>query len=306
MQFRPPGTLDVIKFKEFELDRDRYELRRNGRAVKLEKLPMELLILLVTNKGRLVTRLEIIECLWGSEVFIDSEHGINTAVRKLRQALGDDPETPRFVETVTGKGYRFVDQAIHFEKPVAAESTTETVTEPQDPVVLPVVVAAEIREAESVRIEPGIHPLPTQRRNGRRILILVAIGSLSRSTIAIVISWIRFDWTGRFFNRGAKLKIGSLAVIPLENLSGDPGQEYFADGMTDELITMLAKNSTLRVISRTSVMQYKGVHRPCATSRGSLASMALWRVQLRAQEIQACDAATDPRTDRHAHLGREL
>ena len=84
----------MIKFKEFELDRDRYELRRNGRAVKLEKLPMELLILLVTNKGRLVTRLEIIGCLWGSEVFIDSEHGINTAVRKLRQALGDDPEKP--------------------------------------------------------------------------------------------------------------------------------------------------------------------------------------------------------------------
>jgi TolB-like protein len=161
------------------------------------------------------------------------------------------------VETVTGKGYRFVEQAIHFEKPVAAESTTETVTEPQDPVVRPVVVAAEIREAESVRIEPGIHPLPTQRRNGRRILILVAFG-----LIAIVISWIRFDWAGRFFNRSAKLQIGSLAVIPLENLSGDPGQEYFADGMTDELITMLAKNSTLRVISRTSVMQYKGVHRP--------------------------------------------
>jgi Tol biopolymer transport system component/DNA-binding winged helix-turn-helix (wHTH) protein len=109
----------VIKFREFELDRDRYELRRNGRAVKLEKMPMELLILLAAKKGHLVTRQEIIECLWGREVYIDSEHGINTVIRKLRQALHDDPEKPRFVETVTGKGYRFVAE-VTVEEPAAA------------------------------------------------------------------------------------------------------------------------------------------------------------------------------------------
>jgi Tol biopolymer transport system component/DNA-binding winged helix-turn-helix (wHTH) protein len=105
-------TVHVIRFREFELDRDRYELRRNGRAVKLEKMPMELLILLTAKRGHLVTRQEIIECLWGREVYIDSEHGINTVIRKLRQALRDDPEKPRFVETVTGKGYRFVAETI--------------------------------------------------------------------------------------------------------------------------------------------------------------------------------------------------
>jgi TolB-like protein/DNA-binding winged helix-turn-helix (wHTH) protein/Flp pilus assembly protein TadD len=262
VQNRPPQGLNVIKFKEFELDRDRYELRRNGRAVKLEKMPMELLILLVAKKGHLVTRLEIIECLWGNEVFIDSEHGINTAVRKLRQALRDDPEKPRFVETVTGKGYRFVMPAIEVEEPTA-EEIPKVVRAPNGPSPEPPVVVTGIEEAEPDSIVQAAPLLPTQESSRHRSLVLVAVGSLvALGLMAIVISWIGFDWTERFFNRSAKLQIRSLAVIPLENLSGDPGQEYFADGMTDELITMLAKNSTLRIISRTSVMQYKGIHRP--------------------------------------------
>lgn len=253
----------MIKFKEFELDCDRYELRRNGRAVKLEKLPMELLILLVAKKGHLVTRLEIIECLWGNEVFIDSEHGINTAVRKLRQALRDDPQSPRFVETVTGKGYRFVVQAIEVEEPAAPESTHENVSILNGQALQPSVVVTRSEETEPDNTGQAAPAVPAQETSRHRNLLLVAVGSLvALSSIAIVISWIRFDWSDRFFNRSAKLPVESLAVIPLENLSGDPGQDYFADGMTDELITMLAKNSTLRIISRTSVMQYKGVHRP--------------------------------------------
>ena len=98
----------LIKFDEFALDCNRYELLRAGRPIKLEKIPMELLILLVTKDGHLVTRQEIIEHLWGSDVFVDTEHGINTAIRKIRMVLRDDPEQPRFVQTVTGKGYRFV------------------------------------------------------------------------------------------------------------------------------------------------------------------------------------------------------
>ena len=120
----------VIKFREFELDRDRYELRRNGRAVKLEKMPMELLILLAAKKGHLVTRQEIIECLWGREVYIDSEHGINTVIRKLRQALRDDPEKPRFVETVTGKGYRFIAQTMVVEEPLVESPVEEMAAAP--------------------------------------------------------------------------------------------------------------------------------------------------------------------------------
>lgn len=97
-----------IQFDEFSLDCDRFELLRSGRPIKLEKIPMELLILLASKDGNLVTRDEIIERLWGKDVFVDTEHGINTAIRKIRLALRDDPEKPRFVQTVTGKGYRFI------------------------------------------------------------------------------------------------------------------------------------------------------------------------------------------------------
>jgi Tol biopolymer transport system component/DNA-binding winged helix-turn-helix (wHTH) protein len=98
----------LIQFAEFSLDCERFELLRAGRAIKLEKIPMELLILLVDKDGRLVTRQEMVERLWGKDVFVDTEHGINTAIRKIRLALRDDPEKPRFIQTVMGKGYRFV------------------------------------------------------------------------------------------------------------------------------------------------------------------------------------------------------
>src|SRR5882672_8021987 len=108
----PPGAqgvpIDLIKFADFELDGGRYELRRGDRVIKLEKIPMDLLTILVESAGQLVTREQIIEKIWGKDVFLDTEHGINTAIRKIRQALGDDPDQPRFVQTVTGKGYRFI------------------------------------------------------------------------------------------------------------------------------------------------------------------------------------------------------
>lgn len=100
-------AVKIYEFGAFRLDCDRFELSRAGQSLKLERKPMELLILLAARDGQLVSRAEIAQHLWGSEVFVDTEHGINTAVRKIRQALGDDPESPRFVQTVTGKGYRF-------------------------------------------------------------------------------------------------------------------------------------------------------------------------------------------------------
>jgi DNA-binding winged helix-turn-helix (wHTH) protein len=101
-------TTSSQRFGEFELDRSRFELRRNGRVVKLERIPMELLLLLVEKDGSVVTRQEIVDRLWGKDVFVDTEHGINIAIRKVRQALKDDPDNSRFVQTVSGKGYRFV------------------------------------------------------------------------------------------------------------------------------------------------------------------------------------------------------
>ena len=107
--------IGIVKFAEFELDFGRYELRRGNRVLKLEKIPMELLTLLTESNGRLVSRDEIVEKIWGKDVFLDTEHGINTAIRKIRQVLGDDPEEPRFVQTVTGKGYRFIAPATSVE-----------------------------------------------------------------------------------------------------------------------------------------------------------------------------------------------
>jgi DNA-binding winged helix-turn-helix (wHTH) protein len=98
----------IFEFDDLRLDCSRFELWRAGRSLKLERKPMELLILLATREGDLVTRAEIAEHLWGSEVFVDTEHGINTAIRKIRQTLRDDPDQPRFVQTVMGKGYRFI------------------------------------------------------------------------------------------------------------------------------------------------------------------------------------------------------
>src|SRR6202044_3777313 len=114
------------RFAEFQLDCASFELRRQGRTQKserisLERIPMELLILLLERQGSVVTRQEIVDRLWGKDVFVDTEHGINTAVRKIRQALSDDSEQPRFVQTVTGKGYRFVARR-NGDSPLSSES----------------------------------------------------------------------------------------------------------------------------------------------------------------------------------------
>ena len=100
--------MDICRFAHFEADRERYQLRHESRTIKLEHIPLELLFLLLENSGRLVSRAQIIARIWGDDVFLDTERSINTAVRKLRKALGDDPHHPQFIETVVGKGYRFI------------------------------------------------------------------------------------------------------------------------------------------------------------------------------------------------------
>jgi TolB-like protein/DNA-binding winged helix-turn-helix (wHTH) protein/Tfp pilus assembly protein PilF len=214
---------NVFRFDEAEVDEGRYELRRQGRMVKLEKIPMELLLLLVGRCGELVTREEIIARLWGKDVFVDTEQGINTAIRKIRQALRDDPEQPRFVQTVVGKGYRFV---------------------------------ASVTVVESPTEGPAGRTISAER--GRRWWIgAVATAALLTVLVAVRPSGCR----GRLFGRGER-PIRSIAVLPLENLSGNPAEDYFADGMTEALITDLAKVRALRVISRTSVMRYKATRKP--------------------------------------------
>ena len=215
-----PAALDGL-----ELDLKRYELRRGDTVLKIEKIPMELLILLVQHKDRLVSREEIIERLWGKDVFLDTEQGINTAIRKIRQVLRDDPAQPRFVQTVVGKGYRFM-------API-------TVLEPD--------------------VEGAQQPIPA--KIGRRRWIAIAAVALLLVVVAMLVVMRASDWGARLF-RGRERPIRSIAVLPLENLSGNPAEDYFADGMTEALITDLAKIRALRVISRTSVMRYKTTRKP--------------------------------------------
>src|SRR5437867_1089542 len=130
---RPPPGDPMASVEEpappvVELDLARYELRRGGRVEKLEKLPMELLTLLAERRGQLVNRAEILERLWGKDVFVDADAAINTAVRKVRRALGDDPDAPRFLETVVGKGYRFVGPITVIPGAAAAPSAPATLS----------------------------------------------------------------------------------------------------------------------------------------------------------------------------------
>src|SRR3974377_1465588 len=120
----------AFKFGDFELDAAAFELRRKGRPLRLERIPLELLLLLVSRKGELVTRPEIIHRLWGSDVYIDTNTAINVAIRKVRQALRDDPDSPQFLLTVPSKGYRFVGTLVEELQPVAALASVETAVLP--------------------------------------------------------------------------------------------------------------------------------------------------------------------------------
>jgi TolB-like protein/DNA-binding winged helix-turn-helix (wHTH) protein len=247
-------AITVFEFAEFKLDCDRFELCRAGRSLKLERKPMELLILLAVSHGRLVTRAEIAERLWDSEVFVDTEHGINTAIRKIRVALHDNPEQPRFLQTVPGKGYRFIAPLVEASPPLREDSSPEDASLEDS--------TASIGDRPR---EPRAPSEPKARSSPRRSVWLPTLRAAAVPALLVVVAAISLGvlgWGNRFPGRAAKPQIKSLAVLPLDNLSGDPAQDYFADGMTDELITMLAKNSTLRITSRTSVMQYKRAQRP--------------------------------------------
>jgi TolB-like protein/DNA-binding winged helix-turn-helix (wHTH) protein/cytochrome c-type biogenesis protein CcmH/NrfG len=209
------------RFGAFELNVQTGELSNNNEKLKLRDQPLKLLLALLEQPGELVTRGALVKRIWPDGTFVDFDCGLNKAILHLREALGDSAEHPQFVETLPRKGYRFIGWLTPAQPEIPANPIPETQRRAHFPfwtIALMVV-----------------------------ILLVVAIAANLRSARA----WI----SNRFH---PSLQIGAMAVLPLENLSGDPEQEYFADGMTDELITNLAKMSQARVVSRTSVMHYKG------------------------------------------------
>ena len=190
--------------------------------------------MLLERPGEIVTREELRHRLWTAETFVDFDHGVNKAINRIRDALGDSPNSPRFVETVARRGYRFIaDVAVVDEAPGAAVDARAGTAES----------TADASTASAATAPPS---RDSQRSNARTITrVVMAVASIGFVVWAVQ-------------SRGRQpAAIRSLAVLPLENLSGDAAQEYFADGMTDELIATLGQISALRVISRTSVMPYK-------------------------------------------------
>jgi TolB-like protein/DNA-binding winged helix-turn-helix (wHTH) protein/Tfp pilus assembly protein PilF len=223
-----------FRFGPFEVDPVSGELRKQGVRVKLQEQPLQILQVLLERPGDVVTREELRQRLWAADTFVDFDHGLYNAIKRLREALGDVAETPRFIETVPKRGYRFI---------------------------APVISNGHLAGQEQVGVAgisemPSSHT-PSQTRPRRKALfVLVAAGSLG--LVFTLFVGLNLGGAGSLV-RAAWAKppqIHSIAVLPLKNLSDDPAQEYFSYGMTEELITDLAQVSGLKVISHTSVIQY--------------------------------------------------
>jgi TolB-like protein/DNA-binding winged helix-turn-helix (wHTH) protein len=229
----------VRRFGVFELDSRAGQLRKSGVVVRLPPQPFKILTLLTSRPDQIVTREDIRRQIWGDETFVDFEQGLNHCIRQIRAALGDDAETPRYIETLPRRGYRFV-------YPVTLGSITPSETAPGDGHAIAGEASAERREGGSLFFKLVALAVAVV------MLIVAAVASLN-------VAGLRNRLLGRATGSS---KIRSIAVLPLKNLSGDPDQEYFAEGLTEELITTLGKISALRVISRTSVMRYKETTKP--------------------------------------------
>jgi TolB-like protein/DNA-binding winged helix-turn-helix (wHTH) protein len=223
---------NIVRFGVFQVDLHSGELYKAGLRVKLQQQPLQVLTLLVERADAIVTREELRAKLWPTDTFVDFEHSLNTAVRKLRDALGDVAENPIFIETIPRKGYRLI---APLGIPASAAPTT-----PAQTLLLQTTPTAE----------PGV-----VAGNRKRATVLV----LTFAMVAALLGSLGWKIVrDRRVSLSSALHIRSLAVLPLANLSGDPEQEYFSDGLTEVLTNDLGKFSALRVISRTSVMQYKG------------------------------------------------
>ena len=235
-----PISGQPIRFGVFELEPWAGELRRNGARVKLQEQPLQILLALLEDPGRMVSREDLRKRIWLSDTFVDFDRGLYSALARLRDALGDSAENPRFIETIPRKGYRFI-------APVEMSSTTSTDT------------PGRLAPSPSLERTPGQpQPVATERNRQRSLVVLVSIVIVAG---LLIVFGSLILWRGQS-SRTAAPQIRSLAVLPIENLSGDASQDFLADGMTEELITELGRSSALRVISITSVMQYKGTKKP--------------------------------------------
>jgi TolB-like protein/DNA-binding winged helix-turn-helix (wHTH) protein/Flp pilus assembly protein TadD len=308
-----------IRFEEFELDIESCELRRSGRPVKLERIPMELLVLLIQNPGKLLRRETIEQRLWGGNGCLETEHSINTAINKLRATLRDDSRDPHFIRTVVGHGYRFIAEvkpAEQIEEPLAPEplsfplpgvapATIDRNTVVQEiygqPACLP---SRAVSEQASAPIQaPG--PEPPRPKGNRAVASkwFVAGSFASLAAILMVAATVHLLRTPKSSPRPSEPVPGfhSIAVLPFRDLSQNSDQDYLVDGMTDQLISDLAMSTPLHVISHRSVMQYKGVELPLREIAKSLNVDAIVEGSYLRQgrEIRITAQLLDAQNDQH-------
>ena len=227
-----------VSLGEFQLHLSTRELQKNGEIFDLPEQPFLVLMALIERPGQLVTREELIKKLWPADTFVDFEHSLNKAVKRLREALADSADEPRFIETLSRRGYRFIGTLTAVPDLISDLSPIQTRTDRAS--------------------QPPGPSLPQTWPRHRTALISALALLLIASAVALWLS-VRRGQSSHALN--TNMPIHSLAVLPLENLSGDASQDYFADGMTDQLITDLGQIGALRVISRTSAMQYKGARK---------------------------------------------
>jgi TolB-like protein/DNA-binding winged helix-turn-helix (wHTH) protein len=204
-----------FRFGVFDVDVRAAELRQGGEKVNLQEQPFQVLLLLLEHPGAVVTREELRQRLWPADTFVDFDQGLNAAIHRLRHALEDAAEAPRFIETIPRHGYRFV-----------------------------------------ATVESG--PSCGERRVWRRSAHLRTVIAV----VVVVLVAVVFERRKRVWPPESPTRISAIAVLPLANLSGDPAQEYLTDGLTEALITELARAMPLKVVSRTSAMAYKGRQKP--------------------------------------------
>jgi TolB-like protein/DNA-binding winged helix-turn-helix (wHTH) protein/Flp pilus assembly protein TadD len=296
-QMNPATQGKVARFGIFEADFERRRLTKNGFRIRLQEQPFQILILLLTRPGQVVTREQIKDTLWAADTFVAFDGGLNTAIKKLRAALCDNPDNPRFIETLPRVGYRFIapvaiteDTSVGSQNmgPEAAKEHHRGALDPDipsDPFVAPLTRSSS--PVELARRDQGRDREAWPWMVAAVLVLLIAGGYWRARTRAPAPSF------------PGPAPVAAIAVLPLQNTSADPAFDYLADGMTDEIITDLAKLAGPKVISRTSAMQYKGTKKkiPDIARELHVGAVVEGSVERSADHmrvrVQLIDAATD-------------
>ena len=283
----PAAPPRVIRFGVFEFDPITGDLSRDGRRVRLQEQPRQLLGLLVARPGELVTREEIRAALWPDDTFVDVDTSVNALVNRVRQALGDSASSPRFIETFPRRGYRFVAPVLPAAESVPAAAEPMLPANPAPVSIFP--------DEGDVAIASDAPPGTTGKAWTRAWPILAA------TMLVAGIAWFARDWR-RAPDSSSGSPVRTIAVLPLENLSGNSADDYFADGMTDALITDLATVRALNVIARQSTKQYKGSSKPVSTiakELGGVDAVIEGSVLRTGNRVRLIVQLIDARTDVH-------